>query len=232
MSAEDGLECPVCWEGFNDAENTPYVLWCGHSLCKTCVIGLQWAVIKFPGLPLQLPLFIACPWCQFLTCRITWKGNLKYPCKNFFLLWILESLRGDNVRQRPHSDAVEGVACGSPMRPPTSSVVYGVRPRQLRVPSEHHQRSGTAYLLEAVQGSWDMAHWQNRLARTVSLFVQFTAKLPLVFLFLFIICYVLPFSTLILAVYCVVTVLFAVPSFLVVYFSFPSLDWLAREIVT
>ncbi|KAL2608025.1 hypothetical protein R1flu_026598 [Riccia fluitans] len=34
MSADGGLECPVCGEGFYDAENTPYVLWCGHSLCR------------------------------------------------------------------------------------------------------------------------------------------------------------------------------------------------------
>ncbi|KAL2651667.1 hypothetical protein R1flu_019795 [Riccia fluitans] len=195
---------------------------------RNCVTGLQWAVIKFPGLPLQLPLFIACPWCQFLTCRITWKGSLKYPCKNFFLLWILESIKGDTVRQRPRSD---GAVSGCPVGTPTNRLGNGVRPRQLRASSEQHQRSGTDYFLEAVQASWDVAHWRQRLARVISFFVQITSKLPLVFLFLFIICYVLPFSTLILAAYCVVTVLFAVPSFLVVYFSFPSLDWLAREIV-
>lgn len=43
-SLEEGLECPVCWESFDDRDNTPYVLWCGHSLCKNCVLiwsGLQ-----------------------------------------------------------------------------------------------------------------------------------------------------------------------------------------------
>ncbi|KAL3700136.1 hypothetical protein R1sor_018158 [Riccia sorocarpa] len=192
--------------------------------------GLEcpWAVVKLPCLPLQLPLFIACPWCQFLTFRITWKGSLKYPCKNFFLLWILEGIRGDSVRQRPRS---EGLV--SPGQAPTNGILNAVRPRQLRVSSElHHQRSGTDYFLEAVQATWDVAHWRQRLARIFSFFVQITSKLPLVFLFLFIICYVLPFSTLILAAYCAVTVVFAVPSFLMVYFSFPSLDWLAREIVT
>lgn len=93
-AVEDGLECPVCWEGFNNSDNLPYVLWCGHSLCKSCVMGLQWAVVKLPVVPVQLPLFISCPWCQFLSCRLFWKGKLRFPCKNVFLLWMIDSVRG------------------------------------------------------------------------------------------------------------------------------------------
>ena len=56
---EGGLECPICWESFNIVENVPYILWCGHTLCKNCVLGLQWAVVKLPNLPIQLPFFIS-----------------------------------------------------------------------------------------------------------------------------------------------------------------------------
>jgi hypothetical protein len=228
MSTDDGIECPVCWEGFNDAENTPYVLWCGHSLCRNCVMGLQWAVIKLPFCPVQLPLFIACPWCQFLTLRMMWKGKLKYPCKNFFLLWIVESLKGENVRQRPQGDLATVLTQTSVRSVPT--VVLNLRPRHSQI--EEQQRPTWNFLVATVQGGWNFAQWQILPARVLASVVQITAKLPLVFLFLFIIFYVLPFSAFVLAVYAVVTVVFAVPSFLAVYFSYPSLDWLAREIVT
>jgi hypothetical protein len=35
-----------------------------------------------------------------------------------------------------------------------------------------------------------------------------------------------------LALYILITVLFALPSFLILYFAYPSLDWLVREIIT
>ncbi|KAL4343585.1 hypothetical protein AHAS_Ahas11G0093100 [Arachis hypogaea] len=47
-----------------------YVLWCGHTLCKNCIIGLQWTVVKFPTLSIQLPLFISYPWCNLLSFRL------------------------------------------------------------------------------------------------------------------------------------------------------------------
>lgn len=228
MTSEDGIECPVCWEGFNDEECTPYVLWCGHSLCRNCVVGLQWAVIKLPFCPLQLPLFIACPWCQFLTLRMTWKGTLKYPCKNFFLLWIVESLKGENVRQRPQVDAATVITSTQARSMP--NIALHLRPRHRQV--EQQQRSNRNFLVAILQGGWNFAQWQLFFARVLANTFQITAKLPLVFLFLFIVCYVLPFSTLVLALYAVVTIVFAVPSFLAVYLSYPSLDWLAREIAT
>jgi hypothetical protein len=209
-SLEEGLECPVCWESFDDRENTPYVLWCGHSLCRTCVLNLDIATVKVSGLPLQLPLFISCPWCQFLTFRFKWKGQLRYPCKNFFLLWVVESLQCEHGRPVSSGDAAlfaslvspraGFLSCGGERRQPTNAGTrWSVR------------RSGT---------------------RVATSFLQFTARIPLVLLFLFIVVYVLPFSTLVLALYCLITVLFAVPSFLVVYFSYPSLDWLVRAIAS
>ncbi|CAM6082915.1 unnamed protein product [Calypogeia fissa] len=233
MSSEDGIECPVCWEAFNDEENTPYVLWCGHSLCRNCVVGLQWAVIKLPFCPIQLPLFIACPWCQFLTLRMTWKGTLKYPCKNFFLLWIVESLKGENVRQRPQvGDAPATVVTCSTRVRSVPNINLNLRPRHRQVVEQQQQTPNRNFLVATLQGGWNFAQWQLFFARVSATTVQVAAKLHLVFLFLFIVCYVLPFSTLVLAVYAVLTIVFAIPSFLAVYFSYPSLDWLAREIVT
>ncbi|KAJ6936543.1 LOW QUALITY PROTEIN: hypothetical protein NC652_011296 [Populus alba x Populus x berolinensis] len=95
VSREEALECPICWESFNIVENVPYVLWCGHTLCKNCVLGLQWAVVKFPTLPIRLPLFISCPWCNLSSFRFVYRGNLKFPRKNYFLLWMVESKNGD-----------------------------------------------------------------------------------------------------------------------------------------
>ncbi|KAH8511023.1 hypothetical protein H0E87_008532 [Populus deltoides] len=94
-SREEALECPICWESFNIVENVPYVLWCGHTLCKNCVLGLQWAVVKFPTLPIRLPLSISCPWCNLSSFRFVYRGNLKFPRKNYFLLWMVESKNGD-----------------------------------------------------------------------------------------------------------------------------------------
>ncbi|KAF1889194.1 hypothetical protein Lal_00024516 [Lupinus albus] len=104
-SRDEVLECPICWESFNIVENVPYVLWCGHTLCKNCVLGLQWSVLKFPTQQVKVPFFISCPWCHLLSLRLVYKGNLKYPCKNFFLLWMVESRNGD--RQKVVSTCVD-----------------------------------------------------------------------------------------------------------------------------
>ncbi|KAG0559321.1 hypothetical protein KC19_10G096500 [Ceratodon purpureus] len=227
-SLEEGLECPVCWESFDERENTPYVLWCGHSLCKTCVLNLEWATVKLSGLPLQLPLFISCPWCQFLTFRFKWKGQLKYPCKNFFLLWVVESLQGENGRLVDPADPepVAAFGLGSLISPRAGLPGCGL---------ERRQPGGVVRVNAAmpVTGNrWSINRWRRSGGRLATCVLQFTARIPLILLFLFIVVYVLPFSTLVLALYCLITVLFAVPSFLVVYFSYPSLDWLVRAIAS
>ena len=72
---------------------------------------------------------------------------------------------------------------------------------------------------------------QSALRKSMILFVNLTAKFPLVFLFLLIVVYAIPASIAVVAVYILVRILFAVPSFLVLYFAYPSLDWLVTEIV-
>ncbi|CBI22278.3 unnamed protein product, partial [Vitis vinifera] len=204
ISREEGLECPICFESFNIVENVPYVLWCGHTLCKNCILGLHWAVVKFPTLPIQLPLFISCPWCNLLSFRLVYKGSLKFPRKNYFLLWMLESMNGD--REKSHSSREQFIHHSGPSG------------------SNHEDGHVNNYLtLERLHSS---------LHKSLVFFVQLTAKFPLVVILLLIVLYAIPASAAILALYILITVLFALPSVLMLYFAYPSLDWLAREIIT
>ena len=68
--------------------------------------------------------------------------------------------------------------------------------------------------------------------KSLAFVVHLTAKLPLVVIFLLVTLYAVPASAAIIALYLLITGLFAFPSFLVLYFAYPSLDWLIREILT
>lgn len=231
ISRAEGLECPICFESFNIVENVPYVLWCGHTLCKNCILGLHWAVVKFPTLPVQLPLFISCPWCNLLSFRLVYKGSLKFPRKNYFLLWMLESMNGDRVKS--HSSS-----CGDDHQPVSSDSNIG---RGSRVDSGilrreqviHHSRSpGSNHEEVRVNDYLSLERLHSSLQKSLVFFVQLTAKFPLVFILVLIVLYAIPASAAILALYILITVLFALPSILMLYFAYPSLDWLVREIIT
>ncbi|KAI5665697.1 hypothetical protein M9H77_15550 [Catharanthus roseus] len=230
-SREEGLECPICWESFNLVENIPYVLWCGHTLCKNCILGLQWAVVKFPTLPVQLPLFISCPWCNLLSLRLVYKGNLKFPRKNFFLLWMLESMNGDRV------NGGHSTFCGDhqPVWPSGGKVLGGntihsnIRRGHC---NNYSDLSGPSHSNTPINSYLAAERLRASLRRSLVFFVHLTAKFPLVIIFLMIILYAIPASAAILALYILITLLFALPSFLILYFAYPSLDWLVREIIT
>ncbi|CAI9281475.1 unnamed protein product [Lactuca saligna] len=212
---DEALECPICWESFNIVENVPYVLWCGHTLCKNCVLGLQWAVVKLPTLPIQLPFFISCPWCNLLSLRLVYKGNLKFPKKNYFLLWMVESINGE---RKSHSNSCSDHL---PVVPAWSWS------RGLITNQSSHTNSHVG-----PRSHVNAERLQSSLRKSFFFFVHLTAKFPLVFIFLLIVLYAIPASAVILAVYILITILFALPSFLVLYFAYPSLDWLVREIIT
>jgi len=196
-------------------------------MCKNCILGLQWAVIKVPTVPIQLPFFICCPWCNLLSLRIFYKGNLIFPRKNYFLLWMVEGMNGERARSRsvihneqhtpwlPSSSRANGNAgCANPIRRPL--------PPQADTSSANHANHGIPLLnSERVQAS---------LRKSLSFLVHLTAKFPLVFIFLLIVLYAIPASAAVLLLYILITVLFALPSFLILYFAYPSLDWLVREI--
>lgn len=233
-SKEDGLECLICWESFNMVENVPYVLWCGHTLCKNCVMGLQWAVVKFPNLPVQLPLFISCPWCHLLSLRLVYKGILKFPRKNFFLLWMIESMTGERAKS-PSSYCTEQQLG----RPSSSSLPMGS--------TDHHRRFRSVPQLTQIDQSvtnrgnlgtptngnyWDAERIQSSLRMSLVFLFHLTSRFPLIIIFLLVVIYAIPASAVILALYILVTVLLALPALLILYFAYPSLDWLVREIIT
>ncbi|KAK1357691.1 Preprotein translocase secA family protein [Heracleum sosnowskyi] len=227
---EEGLECPICWESFNIVENVPYVLWCGHTLCKNCVLGLQWAIVKLPTLPIQLPFFISCPWCSLLSFRLVYKGNLKFPCKNYFVLWMVESMNGDRVKSHTsfcndhqHVWSLNKNVSGNQVN---NGNVTGAMNTYHRPEIESNRNEG-----RSVGIHFNTERFHLSLRKSLVFFVHLTAKFPLVFIFLLIVLYAIPASAAILALYILITVLFAVPALLVLYFAYPSLDWLVREII-
>ena len=229
-SKEEGMECPICWESFNMVENVPYVLWCGHTLCKNCVMGLQWAVVKFPNLPVQLPLFIACPWCHLLSFRVVYKGILKFPRKNFFLLWMIESMNGERVQSCSSGCTYRGSAQASDVK----SGMGGTQQRLRSVP-QHMTRdlsNTNPDNLSTTGNYWNAERIQSALRKLLVFVVHLTAKFPLVIVFLLVVVYAIPASAVVLALYVLVTLLLALPSFFILYFAYPSLDWLVREIIT
>lgn len=227
-SSDDGLECPICCESFNIVENVPYVLWCGHTLCKNCVLGLQLAVYKFSNQKIQIPFFISCPWCHLLTLRLVYKGNLKFPCKNYFLLWMVESLNGDRLKT---SALISGDS--QPLWSPksTSCTVNQSSCVNLRRSHRSGQSGSNSDNSNGVSGSVSLERTHS-FHKSLDFFINLTAKIPLVLLLLLVVLFVIPASISILALYLLITVLFALPSFLVLYFAYPALEWLARELAT
>ncbi|KAG2301437.1 hypothetical protein Bca52824_030088 [Brassica carinata] len=210
-SKDESLECPICWESFNIVENVPYVLWCGHTMCKNCILGLQWAIVKLPTHPVQLPLFISCPWCNKLSFRLVFKGALRFPHKNYFVLWMVERMNGERRNSPGRGDQTDGNNNDQREPPPPPPCLHHRHHHHHPVPRDNIQTS---------------------LRKSLVFFVQLTAKFPLVVMFLLIILYAIPTCAAILAMYILVTLLLALPSFLILYFAYPCLDWLVREIVT
>jgi hypothetical protein len=201
-------------------------------MCKNCILGLQWAVIKVPTVPIQLPFFICCPWCNLLSPRVLYKGNLTFPRKNYFLLWMVEGMNGERARSRPAIRSEQH----TPWLSSSSSVANGnagcSNPTRRHLPppsvdtsptNANHANYGGSPLLNA-------GRVQASLRKSLSFLVHLTAKFPLVFVFLLIVLYAIPASAAVLLLYILITVLFALPSFLILYFAYPSLDWLVREI--
>ncbi|KAI5080383.1 hypothetical protein GOP47_0005862 [Adiantum capillus-veneris] len=216
------FECPVCWEGFNSSSRLPYILWCGHSLCKSCLLRLEWATLELPVAAVQLPLLIACPWCQSLSGRLVWRPStaklIKYPRPNYSLLWLLQ----------------RAAVAGRPIR-------YHHRHHHaiLKTPSEDASADYQQALSTHLANSWELPSSQPQsevlsLQRWLRKFNGglLLAKAFLLLLLIFIVFWALPFCALVLMVHLVATLLLAFPAFLVVYFASPSLSWLFREIVS
>ncbi|GMH31179.1 hypothetical protein Nepgr_033022 [Nepenthes gracilis] len=229
-SREERLECPICWESFNIVENVPYVLWCGHTLCQNCVLGLQWAVLKLHSQKVKIPFFVSCPWCNLLSLRFVYRGNLKFPRKNYFILWMIERLNGDRVKS---CFPLRGD--NQPIWSPRRSLFLG-----------HHPSNHTPSRPQCTQSPGQIGpnpdddnhifdnviveRPQLSLHKFLDFFIHFAAKFPLIIVFLAIIFLAIPGSAAILLLYLLITILLALPSFLVLYFAYPILHWLVREI--
>ncbi|XP_051146293.1 uncharacterized protein LOC127261905 [Andrographis paniculata] len=226
-SAEEALECPICWESFNIVENIPYVLWCGHTLCKNCILGLQRPTLKLSFQHVQVPFFVSCPWCNLLTFRLIYKGNLRLPSKNFFLLWMVESRNGDRMQSAPPYTRDRHQICS-----PRCTSVLGnsscnntTNRRLLQV---NHSSSGRSR-----NRPIDIASERIQISfhKSLDYFIHLTTKLPFVVLLL-IVLFAIPISAVILVLYLIMTIFIALPAFLVLYFAYPTLDWVGREIRT
>ncbi|KAK6788488.1 hypothetical protein RDI58_012286 [Solanum bulbocastanum] len=175
-STEEGLECPICWESFNIVENIPYVLWCGHSLCKNCLLGLKSASVKISTQQIQIPLFVSCPWCNLLTLRLFYQGNLKFPSKNFFLLWMVESRNGDRMKS-PSAIYRDQLMCSSPCTSNTRnpSSVTNCRRAHL-IGSSGSGTTGSSNTNDTPT----MQRTQFSLQKSLDFFFRLTSKFPLV----------------------------------------------------
>ncbi|CAA0828736.1 RING/U-box superfamily protein [Striga hermonthica] len=228
---DEGLECPICWESFNIVENVPYVLWCGHTLCKNCVLGLRWTAFKFSGQQIRVPFFVSCPWCQLPTFRISHRGALRFPRKNFFLLWMVESRNGDRSTRYPSS--IGGKDRQQMWSPRCSSAVTRSGFSSHSANNRRMHRLGRENPSDERVGPNNSMSERVQLSfhKSIDFFFKMTAKFPLVLL-LFVVLFAIPASGAVLLLYLVITIVFAVPSVLVLYFSYTALDWLGREIRT
>ena len=225
-SRDEGLECPICWESFNMVENVPYVLWCGHTLCKNCILGLQWAIVKLSTQQIKIPFFISCPWCNLLSFRLVYKGNLKFPRKNFFLLWMVECLNGD--RRKHISSRVDN----EPILSPKGNFLLGNQMTGYNLRRASSSHGSGQWGSNSEDGSSNGERTRFSLHKSLDFFIHFTSKFPLVIIFLLIAFCAVPGSVVVLALYLLVTIVFAIPSFLVLYFAYPTLERLVREITS
>ncbi|KAF8077057.1 hypothetical protein N665_1064s0004 [Sinapis alba] len=213
---EQGLDCPICLESFNIVENVPYVLWCGHTLCQNCVFGLQPALLTHD---IRVPFFISCPWCQLLSFRIVYNGILKFPRKNFFLLWMVESLNGDRTRHGGGGGGASLVVTDNHNQYCSSSNSNLIARPNVVVMRNH-------------QSPEPPSRQQFSFHKSLDFFISFTSKFPFVVLFLLIVFFAIPGSLIILALYFLLTILLAIPSGLVLYFAYPFLERLVNEITS
>lgn len=147
---------------------------------------------------------------------------MRFPRKNFFLLWMVESLNGE--REKFVSSSCQDTHSISS---PRNNLALGnmVGPRRLPAPRNSGQSQPN---IEHIPRSVDAR--QASLTKSIDLFISFMSKFPLVIIFLLVLFFVVPGCALILILYLLLTVLFAVPSFLVLYFAYPVLGWLVKEI--
>ncbi|RVW80918.1 hypothetical protein CK203_037324 [Vitis vinifera] len=140
-------------------------------------------------------------------------GSLKFPRKNYFLLWMLESMNGD--REKSHSsfsgDHHQPVWSSDSNLALGSQVNHRILRREQFI--HHSGPSGSNHEDGHVNNYLTLERLHSSLHKSLVFFVQLTAKFPLVVILLLIVLYAIPASAAILALYILITVLFALHQF-------------------
>ena len=63
------INCPICYDQYNDKDKIPRILHCGHTFCQICLMDLRTSNI------------LTCP-----TCRKFFSPEVKQLIKNFTIL--------------------------------------------------------------------------------------------------------------------------------------------------
>ena len=63
------INCPICYDTYNDKDKIPRILHCGHTFCQICLMDLRTSNI------------LTCP-----TCRKVFSPEVKQLIKNFTIL--------------------------------------------------------------------------------------------------------------------------------------------------
>ncbi|OVA07953.1 hypothetical protein BVC80_8731g3 [Macleaya cordata] len=199
-----------------------------HSMVWTHTVQDMYSVPTVGSCQIPIPPDSASTICiMSLVPIVILQSKLRFPSKNFFLLWLVESANGNRIRFCPSSSNDQKKFQPSPST--TSVHQSGLNPSSME---NLHEPSSASH--RAREGSNSFLHrWRvcAPLRKSLALLVHLTAKFPVVAIFMMIVLYVIPASAAILVAYLLLTFLFALPSFLVLYFSYPILNWLVREII-
>ncbi|GLU09513.1 hypothetical protein SLE2022_263720 [Rubroshorea leprosula] len=175
---------------------------------------------------IKIPFFISCPWCYLLSLWLVYRGNLKFPRKNLFLLWMVESLNGDWIKFGASSGENQSA------RPPRYNLILGNQAGNSVARRSSYADHPEQYRSHNSESRNLMERHPFSHHKSLDFFIHFSSKFPLVVIFLLIVFFVTPGSAIVLLLYFLVTVIFAIPSLLVLYFTLPTLEKLMREITS
>ena len=71
------INCPICYDTYNDKDKIPRILHCGHTFCQICLLDLRTSNI------------LTCP-----TCRKFFTPEVKNLIKNFTILDYIYNKKG------------------------------------------------------------------------------------------------------------------------------------------
>lgn len=138
---------------------------------------------------------------------------------------MVESMNGDRIKSG--SSFCRSYQNSYPMdgNSPVRNRVSHINIRQARQSEHNHHQP------HVMTGYLHSGRLQLSVRKSLAFFAHLTTKFPLIIVRILIVIYAVPVSLVILALFILITVVFAIPSILVLYFAFPTMDWLVRELV-